>query len=238
MLAGTVEHVHVGLATADASDELRQQLVGRPEVDLAIVRYPTTVGWVPSALLGVQETHRIVPAGHIVYWGVDLAHPAGAIKMDRLEELGVGDTDECTASIREIFDGYANHYSVNPLLPEVDTASAYADWASRLLVDPQADVFVTRIEGGAIAGIAVNRRGGDLVEVHLAGVSPAFRGQGEYAALVALLLAHYGGMDIPRLVISTQDHNVGVQRQWARAGLLPLGAVATVHVMPRTGPRI
>ena len=65
-------------------------------------------------------------------------------------------------------------------------------------------------------------------EIELAGVVPAEQGRGRYGHLLA---AVEDASTSKRLVISTQGHNTGVQRAWARYGFEPVHTLLTVHLV-------
>jgi GNAT superfamily N-acetyltransferase len=61
----------------------------------------------------------------------------------------------------------------------------------------------------------------------------AAQGRGRYAVLLAACAAEAHRRGLSRLIISTQVHNVRVQRAWARLGLRPFAAIETVHAVRR-----
>ncbi|MEU4832515.1 GNAT family N-acetyltransferase [Streptosporangium sp. NPDC023615] len=73
--------------------------------------------------------------------------------------------------------------------------------------------------------------GGGVTEILLAGVVSRARGRGLYGHLLAAVeerVLARGGREV---VISTQGHNTGVQRAWARYGFEPVHAFLTVHLI-------
>ena len=113
----------------------------------------------------------------------------------------------------------------------VSVADAYADWAVRALGQAECDVTEWRGADGDAEGIAVARRVDDTVEILLAGMRPAFRGMGAYPAFFTATVNNAFAQGASRVVISTQDHNVQVQRIWGRCGLTPTLAVTVAHLV-------
>jgi ribosomal protein S18 acetylase RimI-like enzyme len=86
-------------------------------------------------------------------------------------------------------------------------------------------------DGSGVLALATLSEDDGATEILLAGVVSRARGQGLYAHLLAAVeertLAR-GGREV---VISTQGHNTGVQRAWARYGFEPVHTFLTVHLV-------
>ncbi len=201
-------------------------------MDLIIARYSSALTWVPGVL--ADTGRRIIVAGQLVYWGAELQDWSGPVEPPAavpLEVAGPDDQTACVAAIAEIFDGYVNHYSTNTALPAVDVGGAYADWTARAFHDPSCEIVFSRDQEGDVAGIALTREVDSVIEVLLAGVHPSARGKGSYSQMFASLVQRHTARGMGQLVISTQDHNVAVQRLWIRAGLVPMEGVMITHLM-------
>jgi len=104
----------------------------------------------------------------------------------------------------------------------------------RSLRSNQGNVLVL-MEGGEPIGMATLElgAGGDHLEILLAGLVPAAQGKRLYDGLLDGCQRVAIARGAVRVVISTQVHNVRVQRSWARLGLRPFAAIETVHLVER-----
>ena len=68
-------------------------------------------------------------------------------------------------------------------------------------------------------------------EILLAGLTSAAQGRGLYPLLLKAVGQQAMARGCPRVTISTQAHNIRVQRAWAKAGFRPFAAITTVHAM-------
>lgn len=237
----------VTVLTDDAASSmarLGEVLRTAPE-DVLVVRYP-------AAELGLGAVvatsgRDVIPAGALTYWGalaadvvarpVDPADPVEVVNASEWTgKAGSGDGadtpvgDVVDAMVAESFAGYGNHYVANPLLDRGAALAGYQEWA-RLTVSAHPEDALLLRRGAQVIGIATCHASpeNDHLEILLAGLSPSAQNRGLYGHLLAGCATHAGHRGLARLIISTQVHNVRVQRAWARAGLLPFGAVETVH---------
>jgi ribosomal protein S18 acetylase RimI-like enzyme len=136
--------------------------------------------------------------------------------------------------VRASFRDYGNHYTANPLLDRSAALAGYEDWAVRSLVSDPGNVLVLT-DGGEPIGMATLEPGsdGDHLEILLAGLVPAAQGRHLYDGLLDGCERAALARGATRVVISTQVHNVRVQRAWARHGLRPFAAIETVHLVRR-----
>ena len=231
VLAPEVWHLWVGREAPMDKAAVVAALHEAAAADVIIIRYPSSQAWVGGTLM--QSGRALIPAGTILYWGrsepIDL--PASTGGNGQIRPLGVGNEARCRAIITETFAGYTNHYSANPLLARISIADAYADWTSRSLADPDCEVLEWTGSNGATAGMALTRRTEDQVEILLAGMLPASRGRGGYSAFLAAVVNRALRAGAASAVISTQDHNVPVQRLWCRAGFEPVLGITIVHAV-------
>jgi ribosomal protein S18 acetylase RimI-like enzyme len=148
------------------------------------------------------------------------------------------DLETVPAIVREVvrssFRDYGNHYTANPLLDPAAALAGYEDWAVRSLRSDPGNVLVM-MEGGAPIGMATLEPGadGNHCEILLAGLVPAAQGRRLYDGLLEGCERAAAARGATRIVISTQVHNVRVQRAWARHGLRPFAAIETVHLVDR-----
>ena len=210
--------------------------------DVLVVRYPAHVVSL-GAVVAVSE-RSVLPAGALTYWGSEAEDvtamsprsPEGDLDVVTATDLP-GSVDDVgrvvDAVIADSFAGYGNHYLANPLLDPDAVLAAYRDWARRSLEASRRDVLVLRAAGTPIgvATCVASRDGISHLEVLLAGVVSAAQGGGMYAVLLAGCALEARRRGLQRLIISTQVHNIRVQRAWARLGLHPFAAVETVHAV-------
>jgi len=209
--------------------------------DVVVVRYPARA--IRLGAVVAASDRDVIPAGALTYWGV----AANAVDATHRGELSVVPATQLDGSAADVLDtliidsfaGYGNHYLANPLLDRAAALAGYQDWARHSL-SGERDAFVlldaeTPIGMATLAG---SRDGRSHLEVLLAGLVPKAQGRGSYAVLLEGCAAEARRRGLARLIISTQVHNVRVQRAWARFGLRPFTAVETVHaVRPgRLGP--
>ena len=234
VLAPEVWHMWVGEGAPEDPARVTAALDQTMRADVVIARYASGQVWVASLLASCGRT--VVPAGNIIYW--QRTHPiaaAGAAEHDaHIRLLRTDDADRCRALIAATFAGYTNHYVANPWLAPISTADAYADWAVRSLGQVDLEVVEWVDAGGEPSGIGLTRRTDDHVEILLAGMVPASRGRGGYSAFLAAIVNRALAGGAARVVISTQDHNVAVQRLWCRAGFEPVLGVTVVHLVDRS----
>jgi hypothetical protein len=208
--------------------------------ELLIVRWPTHLVTLGAAAAGSRRA--IIPADVLMYWET----PASALRPDlaALAEHGLRtavpvEADDASRValervVRDSFRDYGNHYTANPRLDRDLALAGYLDWATRSLAEDPQDVVLLLHDGRAVgvATLAVGAGGRDL-EILLAGLTGDTQGQGWYHHLLGGIGEQARARGCERIIISTQAHNLRVQRAWARAGLRPFGAVTTVHAMRR-----
>ncbi|WP_377643917.1 GNAT family N-acetyltransferase [Oryzobacter terrae] len=207
------------------------EALSRPDVDLAVVRWPAALTGLGAHLAAAG--HRVVPADTLVYWaGGPTAEGPAPLDLASLSDVPA-EPAALEELVRATFEGYVSHYAASPDLDPAAVTEGYVEWALRTAAAEPHSTWVAR-EGGDLAAFATTRALADPrdVEVELAGTSPRHRGRGVYGALFTSLLARLLEQGHDRLLISTQAGNVAVQRLWARAGMLPVAAFTTVHVRP------
>lgn len=237
VIAESVAHIWVGANTPEGRQELRNIIREEADTELLIVRFESSLRWV-SQVVSLAEGRVSFPGGSIVYWQAptESAAPKSAAELP-LRRLGAPDSERAAAAIKTIFTDYSNHYTSNPLLRPIDPSVAYADWTKRsLLMDSRMLLAWEGDAGEGFSAIAVVEFGDAGADVLLAGVHPDRRGEGLYSTFLPRVVDAARLQGARDVVISTQDHNVAVQRLWARLGFEPVLAVNIVHSMhsPRT----
>jgi ribosomal protein S18 acetylase RimI-like enzyme len=251
----SITRVTIGSGPVDPEQLL--DLISEHPGDVLIVRYDASRLDLPGTF--ARSRRAVVAAGALTYWEKPVSAagpPAGqnleALQPDRLEpevlpanrpDLEVLpadglDLETVTATVRQIvrasFLDYGNHYTANPLLDHSAALAGYEDWAVRTLRETPGNVLVMTDLGEPV-GLATLEPGDDgrHLEILLAGLIPAAQGRRLYGALLDACESVAAARGAGRVVISTQVHNLRVQRAWARQGLRPFGAIETVHLIDR-----
>ena len=225
----------------EAAPALTAEFDQAPE-ELLIVRWPTRLVTLGAA--AAASSRAVVPADVLVYWEVpasELRPDAAALTADDLRVTVPSEADDASRAaldlvVRDSFAGYGNHYTANPRLDRDLALTGYLDWARRALDDNPQDVVLLH-HGDQPIGVATLTTGADGqdLEILLAGLTGTTQGQGWYRHLLAGVGDQARARGCSRVIISTQVHNIRVQRAWARSGFRPFGAVTTVHAMRRPG---
>lgn len=193
-----------------------------------------------TAQIGTLVSAGLVPlhADTLVYHEATLrARPTRVSAPEPIRLGQAGDAVELSDIVRRSFSTYRNHYHANPLLSPQAILEGYVEWALGYAVNPEPHQQTwVHCADGQVRSFATCRveTATGIVEVVLNATDPAWSGRGLYSRLLGFLLDHYGTMGLRRLVISTQIWNYGVQRVWARSGLVIERAYDTYHInVPR-----
>lgn len=217
-----------GIGAASGYDEARAFIEGSDD-EIVVLRYPADrVSWFAD----LRATGRdLIFADSLIYWRLpidgapkDRGLPATA-SVAHGEPVGPELVD---VFVNTVFDDYGNHYAANPLLDPSLALAGYRDWASR---SASGDDVVTLSLEDSVVGLATTESSGGTCEILLAGVLPSHQRQGLYAGLLHGCEERAHAVSSKELVISTQGHNTGVQRAWARFGFEPVAAFVTVHAV-------
>jgi RimJ/RimL family protein N-acetyltransferase len=220
----------------DAAETVSDALARSP-ADVVVVRYPAQV--IRLGAVVARSGRDVLPAGALTYWGAR-ADSVPVITDDGLDVVpatllpgSAADVDRMVADVvADSFAGYGNHYLANPLLDSAAALAGYQEWARRSL-SGERDALVL-VGSGRPIGVATlvgSHDGTSHLEVLLAGLVSAAQGRGSYAVLLTACAGEARRRGLGRIIISTQVHNVRVQRAWARLGLRPFAAVETVHAV-------
>lgn len=205
--------------------------------DVLVVRWPSEQ---VSLAATVAASGRIVlPADVLTYWEVpaeELARVSlpdgGSLHVDRGSEHASDGSDLLVSVVESSFAAYGNHYSANPAFDPDLALAGYVEWAT-VTFERNPDNACFLIDGTTPIGVATlseDRERGDL-EVELAGLVPGSQGRGLYRHLLRAIGDEALRRGLTRVIISTQAHNVRVQRAWAGMGLRPFAAVTTAHAV-------
>lgn len=137
---------------------------------------------------------------------------------------------------RVCFENYIGHYHSDPRLDSKAADAAYVEWAETSVRQASArDPVFLVLHGDDIAGFLTTKTRADGArEFVLNGVAPEYQGRGLYAALLdaaaRMIDVEARGQEPQALLsISTQINNYGVQRVWARMGLVHSQSFYTLH---------
>ena len=233
----TVARVVVGANTPDVAsvaDDFLGAVNGSSE-DLVIARWPGELTGMGA--IAARSSRRVIPADMLTYWEV----PAGALADSGGDGLPEGYQihlpGEPSAAVEEAistvvedsFRGYGNHYTANPDLDPELALAGYLEWAvGAFHRDPHNVVLL--LEGDEPRGVATLTQDDEDLEIELAGMVGGAQGRGLYGHLLAAIGQEALRRGRPRVIISTQAHNVRVQRAWVRAGMKPFATTTTVHL--------
>jgi GNAT superfamily N-acetyltransferase len=219
-------------------DDARRQFAAAldRDEDVLVVRWPSRLAECPAML--VASGRDVLPADSLIYWQGPSELVARSATVDEttpeMRRPDQVDPVELAAAVAAAFKGYVNHYSANPLLDAELALEGYVDWVARTLrADPSNGAILVSDERVFAWGMWVVDPDGDHLEWMLAGVSPEARGRALYGVLMAEAAQEALRRGVPRVVTSTQGANTGIQKVWARAGMLPMADTTTAHLVRR-----
>ena len=111
------------------------------------------------------------------------------------------------------------------LPPSPRTAAGYASFLASQLAEPDATILVAEADGTVIGYAYAAVEGYDWISLrgpagilHDVLVEPAHRGRGVGRQLLQAVLAHLRARGVPRVVLSTAEHNLAAQRLFTEMG--------------------
>ncbi|MFC0627682.1 GNAT family N-acetyltransferase [Kribbella deserti] len=225
----SVDRVTVSAAAGTALPEVLGA-VKASQADVVVLRYPAReVEW--FAELAAMPERRAILADSLVYWRLAVGtgsrpEPLSGFRTGVEHEIDDVLVDDL---VGDIFGDYGNHYCANPLFDRAAALAGYQEWARRSIAT--AGAVTLRGPDHRVLGLATVDHQKPVTEIELAGVVPAEQGRGRYGHLLAAVEDAAAAAGSTRLVISTQGHNTGVQRAWARYGFEPVHSLLTVHLV-------
>ena len=221
--------------TADRLDSraLRSFLL-QESADLAILRTPGDGQEAAAAFerAGFPFLHADV----LVYYDMDLrASDPKPLRNADLEFIpcGPSQAEDLADLVKLIFAEYRNHNMANPFLPHQQVLQGFQEWAVDYgrKADANRCAWLVRRDGRWVA-FATCGMDGAVCEGVLYGVHPDHAGGGLYSDLIRFTQAHFKGLGFERMKVSTQIHNLAVQKVWAREGFALSQCLHTWHVNP------
>jgi len=219
---------------------LREELE-REKVDVAILRLPAQSLRSVVALTGMEL--RPIVADTLVNYTTELqtsAHARAGKHLVRLRRADASDAAALEAMVRRIFAGYTNHYHANPLFAPDRILDGYVEWAMHHVASNDEGRFTWMVEADRSAVgfscVLFDTRSGQSRGV-LNGIVPEARGRGLYRAMLQSMLGELADEGSSEFAISTQVHNVAVQRVWAAERFTLDSAENTVHINAMFGRR-
>lgn len=219
--------VEVYRGRVDDDESLAEALACR--ADLVVVRVPTAA----IALVQKLEARGFFLADTLVYFRGTTARFAspGAVEGLTIRDATAADRAGLEAVSREAFTDFFGHYHTDPRLDSTAATEGYVQWSLSAL--DWTDGFVLgAFDGDALAGFATVKLEDDGGEIVLNGVAPTHQRRGIYAALVETIGHRLRAAQRGKIYSSTQLQNLGPQKTWARAGLLPAESYYTLHRWP------
>lgn len=222
-------NVPPSLSVGEAAVQLTD-ILASTEAEIVILRYPSeALGLFAGADL---DGWARFPGGSLLYWRAP-SHPVhdGSGTRELTGEERTRHAAEIDAMLRDSFAGYVNHYAANPLIEPDAAVLGYAQWAQAIASDARNRIFTVDDPEGIVGAAAISVSDGGW-DINLAGVLSRAQRRGHYRRLLSGIVAA-AESEKAELVISTQSHNIPVQRAWAAEGFLPDHSVDTVHLVPR-----
>lgn len=213
------------------AEEIHRQ-IERSSATINILRYPSRMTGLFRELN--LPGKRVLPAGALIYWGAP-GQRADTASSQGTEVLSFARRSEWLPEVMSVvadsFEGYTNHYAVNPLIPATAVVEGYSEWAAATIASATNVVIAAKAATGEVVGVAVIAVAGAVWEIELASVSQSAQRQGHYTRLMHRVLAESHKKGASQVVISTQSHNIAVQQAWVKLGLIPMLSIDTVHII-------
>jgi hypothetical protein len=214
--------------SASAGTPLAEVLaaVEKSTADVIVLRYPARETTWFAALAGGPR--RALLADEVVCWSLPVGkgrRPAPLAGFTTQHEFDIDD-DLIDDLVADVFGDSGNHYCSNPMFDRSLALAGRQEWARRRIGSGGA--VVLRGPDRRILALAALDEQRSWTEIQLAGVVPAEQGRGRYAHLLA---SAEDACTSRRLVVTTQSHQIGIQRIWARYGFEPVHNLRTVHLV-------
>ncbi|MFT2816903.1 GNAT family N-acetyltransferase [Leifsonia sp. A12D58] len=196
---------------------------------MAIIRVPSgNASSLAIPHLGFTTIH----ADTLVYYDCDIESvvPRERTNSDiEFRNATLSDIDELSILTRYIFHDYRSHYSANRLFDPSGIPHGYGEWAASFVGQESKQVLLA-CAANEIVGFLTFEVEDETAEIVLNGVHPEWAGRGIYGDLITLVQEYAAQFHFQRIVVSTQVHNISVQRAWRREGFKLSHAYDTFHI--------
>jgi len=212
-------------------EQLREVLI-KNAVDLAIISIPVER---KDALLTIQRIgFPYILADILVYFYLDLNEYVPEISPNKpgteFVQLAAGHVPILDKLIAEIFKGYQNHYTANPLL-SLDLITAYQEWMqSYISATDQGRIGWLVKNSGKYVAFVTCQFSAKKSEISLTGIVPEARGRGLFGKVIRFILSYFKDHGGSEIQVSTQLHNYAAQRSYNREGFIIDQAFLTIHI--------
>ncbi|MGW7687142.1 N-acetyltransferase [Kribbella sp. NPDC054772] len=200
--------------------------VEKSTADVIVLRYPAReTTWFAALANGPRQA---LLADTVVCWSLPVGkgrRPAPLAGFTAQLEPQAAD-DVVDDLVADVFGDSGNHYCSDPVFDRSRALAGRQEWARRRIAD--AGAVVLRGPDRRVLALAAIDQQRSWTEVQLAGVVPAEQGRRRYGHLLA---AVEDVCATRRLVVTTQTHQTGIQRIWARYGFEPVHNLLTVHLV-------
>lgn len=160
----------------------------------------------------------------LTYWTGKAKHTAAAPPVGySVRPIEPGDESDVRALATAAFTGYKSHYTADSRIDPKVVLEIYADWSASAK-----DGVIVECNDVAVAYGTFGEYDGHS-ELVMGGVDSAHSGRGIYRMLVERTMRWGLNKGLEKIRISTQVHNLSVQRVWASLGLMPQKHVFTMH---------
>lgn len=220
-----VSIAHVSL---DSGDDAEGIVARARSSDVAMLVVRLDAGDLDSSRLLEEAGGRLCDT--LVYWSRAVA--ANWPVSNRVREAGAADADAVEAIARLAFANYRGHFQADRRLDQAAANDVYPDWARRSCVSPSHRVWLVDDDGPA-GFLTLRSNSSAESEILLNAVHPDHQRRGLYPLLVAAALDASARSAMSRCVVSTQVHNLAVQKVWSRMGFEPTAAMHTFHLWLR-----
>lgn len=169
----------------------------------------------------------------LVYFRGETASFAAPGSVDGLQirEVHAKERAQLEDVSRGAFADFFGHYHTDPRIDAAVATEGYVEWSCSAL--DWTDGFVLgAFDDEVLAGFATVKIDDEAGEIVLNGVAPNYQRRGIYGALVQTIGHRLRARGTNRIFSSTQIQNLGPQKTWARAGLLPAESWYTFHRWP------
>ncbi len=212
------------------TDEILAAIL-KNEIDLLIIRVPAENQFEAPLLNGLGMP--FIVADTLVYYHADTQTIQPKTYHNQhlsFEEFTSDHFDISDRLVREIFAGYQNNYSTNPVL-EADLIEIYQDWARSYATDRSNGKVSWLVgHGDDFWGLITCLVEKNQLEIILNGVLPRESGKGIYGDMIRFVQRFCMENNLSRIKISTQVNNYAVQKVWGREGFYVKNAFLTIHI--------